>query len=281
MSANLIAETVTDSAAVTSAVTGTARSSDTLRIPLRRILRDFKDARSAELRSDGSLLVTDSESGNLYSFQVDSAAVTPDVLVPGLEVPDGLALVMDTYTAVVSRKSGEIILLDEQWIYMRSVTVPPWAPGASVFHPSDVTANEFGELFILDGRQRRIYHFDANGAFLQHFDLEGTDAPRRLIYYSESLFVTDPNSGQISVFSETGRKLAVIGTFPELTRVRIIQEAVWVLSGDVIHLFSLTGEHLANLKPDLPVGSLTDVAGNSRHVFLLTDRYLYFWRMEN
>ncbi len=252
---------------------------DTLLVPSRQLQWEFQDARSADFRSDGALFITDAGSGNLYTFRVDSATVTPDALVPGLEIPDGLAIVMDTYTAVVSRGSGDVILLDEDLTYMRSVSVPSWAPGASDFHPSDVTANEFGELFILDGGQRRVYHFNANGAFLQHLELGDLDTPGRLVYHSESLFISDPGSGKLIVLTDTGRKLAAIGTFPELSRVRIIDNVIWVLSGGVAHLFSMSGEHIGNLKPEGVAGPLYDVAGDSNRVFLLTGSSLYFWSL--
>jgi hypothetical protein len=264
----------------TAAVPDRVVASDTLLIPSRQLQWDFHDARSADLRADGTLFITDAGSGNLYTFRLDSATLVPHILVPGLEVPNGLALVMDTYTAVASSESGEIILLDEELTYMRTVTVPSWAPGASGFYPSDVAANEFGELFILDGVQRRIYQFNANGAYLQHFELGDMVAPVRLAYYSESLFITDSGSGKLRVLTDTGRELAVIGTFPGLSRVRIIDDVIWVLSDGIAHLFSMAGEHIGNLKPEGLSGPLVDVAGDSNRVFLLTDSSLYFWTLE-
>ncbi len=252
---------------------------DTLLIPSRELQWEFMDARSAELRTDGTLFITDAGSGNLYTFLVDSAAVTPDVLVPGMEEPDGLTLVMDTYTAVVSQASGEVTLLDEELTYMRSISVPSWVSGAASFQPADVASNEFGELFVLDAQQQRIYHFNANGAYLQHFELADMTSPERLIYYSESLFVADPGSGKLNVLTDAGRGLAAIGTFPELSRVRIIDGVIWVLSGRVVHLFTMSGEHIGNLKPEGFTEPLRDVAGDGNRVFLLTRSSLYFWNL--
>ena len=253
---------------------------DTLLLPSRESLWDFEDARSAELRSDGMLFITDAGTGNLYTFRLDTASVKPGQLVPGLRQPDGLTLVMDTYTAVSSRTAGEMTMLDEELIYMRDVEVPSWVPGADPFQPTDVTSNAFGELFILDGPARRIYQFNANGAYLQHFELPDLVSPDRLVYHSESLFITDPGSGKLHVLTDAGHSLATIGTFPELTRVRIMDGTIWILSGEVAHIFAMTGEHVGNLKPENPVGKLRDVAGDGNRVFLLTRSSLYFWNLK-
>ena len=280
----------TSSAAMTAATVTTAANnpsnnpsaqpSDTLLLPSVESLWDFEDARSAELRSDGTLFITDAGTGNLYTFLLDTASAMPDQLVPGLREPDGLTLVMDTYTAVASRTAGEVTLLDEELIYMRDVSVPSWVPVAGTFQPTDVASNAFGELFILDGPARRIYHFNANGAYLQHIELQELTSPERLVYHSESLFVTDPGSGNLHVLTEAGQELAVIGAFPQLSRVRILDGTIWILSGKVAHLFAMTGEHLGNLKPENPAGTLRDVAGDSNRVFLLTRGSLYFWDLK-
>jgi hypothetical protein len=253
------------------------QASDTLILPAVALGRDFEDIRSAVMGPDATLFVTDAGSGNLYTFMVDPDSVTPKVLVPGLEQPDGLSLVMDTYTAVVNGSARDVVLLDEQLAYMRTVTVPSWVAGSGSFHPSDVTSNEFGELFVLDSGERRIYHFNANGAYLQHFELSDMQLPGRLVYYSESLFIADTGSGIVHILTDSGRELASIGTFPELSRVRIIDDVIWVLSGSVIHLFAMTGEHIGNLKPENVSEPLRDVAGSGTRVFLLTRSSLYFW----
>ena len=275
-----ITSTTSTTSTTSATFTTSATTSDTLLLPSGEPLWEFEDARSAELRSDGTLFITDAGTGNLYTFLLDTAGVMPDQLVPGLRQPDGLTLVMDIYTAVASRTAGEVTLLDEDLIYMRDVSVPSWVPGAGTFQPTDVASNAFGELFILDGPARRIYHFNANGAYLQHFELQEMTSPDRLVYHSESLFITDPGSGKLHVLTETGQELAAIGTFPELSRVRVLDGTIWILSGEVAHLFAMTGEHLGNLRPENPAGTLCDVAGDSSRVFLLTRGSLYFWNLK-
>ncbi len=255
-----------------------AQPSDTLLLPYMEPLWDFDDARSAELRFDGTLFITDAGTGNLYTFLLDTATVKPGQLVPGLRNPDGLTLVMETYTAVASPTAGEVTLLDEELVYMRDVSVPSWVPGADTFQPGDITSNAFGELFILDGLAGRVYHFNANGAYLHHIELKDMISPARIVYYEESLFIADPGSGKLHVLSDSGHELATIGTFPELSRVRILDDTIWILSGGVAHIFAMTGEHIGNLKPEKPTGALRDVAGDGNQVFLLTHGSLYFWR---
>ncbi len=289
----------------------TAEAADTLRIPTIDVVSGLDDARSLVMRSDGELIITEAGTQRILSCRID-AGVEADIsteedisnetdiskekeisnetdtlmasekqrYVPDLDQPDGLSLVMDTYTAVVSAGSGHVHLLDEDLSYMRSVAVPSWALGDSEFRPNDVTSNEFGELFVLDSMARRVYHFNANGGYLQNFDLRDMERPERLSYYSESLFITDSAAGKIHILTDDGRSLATIGTFPSLARVRIIDDVIWVLSGEVVHLFSISGEHVGNLMTDLPSIHFMDAAGSDSRVFLLTSGSLYFWNLE-
>ena len=282
-----------------------AEPADTLCIPKVVLLTGFDDARSVALRTDGLLIISEAGSDRIVSYQVNLNAlgrksgsgdcdlntlqkqrdVRPDTLlqlveqifVPDLDKPDGLSLVMDTYTAVVSSGTGQVNLLDEHLEHMRTLAVPSWVLGDRIFRPTDVTGNEFGELFVLDSEEKRIYHFDANGAYLQHIELNTTIHPERFFYFGESLFIADKGSGKIHVITDNGRSLATIGTFPQLSRVTIIDGTIWVLSGDVIHLFSIAGEHLGNRMIQDSGDILRDVAGIDGRVFLLTSGSLYFW----
>ncbi len=294
-----------------------AEASDTLQIPAFDVVTGLDDARSLVLRSDGQLMLTEAGTDRLIIYQTDLfefenkkkelgalfqknadtdmgkedntrtgtardtlMATINQTYVPDLDQPDGLSLVMDTYAAVVSSGSGHVHLLDEDMGYMRSLVVPQWASGDRIFQPSDVTSNEFGELFVLDTRARRVYHFNANGGYLQYFELHDMHQPGRLVYHSESLFITDPGSGKIHVLTDNGRPLATIGTFPSLSRVRIIDGMIWVLSGEVVHLFTMAGEHAGNMRAGPSSQRIMDVTGFDNRVFLLTSGSLYFWTFE-
>ena len=294
-----------------------AEATDTLRIPAFDVVTGLDDARSLVLRSDGQLFLTEVGTDRIMIYRTDffgyenkikegesparknadadpdkknhaRMGTAPDSLitsievsyVPDLDQPDGLSLVMDTYVAVVSSGSGHVHLLDEDMGYMRSLAVPPWALGDRPFQPTDVTSNKFGELFVLDTAALRVYHFNANGGYLQYLELQDMHQPGRLVYHSESLFITDPESGKIHVLTDNGRPLATIGTFPSLSRVRIIDDMIWVISGEVVHLFTMAGGHVGNVMADPPSQRILDVTGSDNRVFLLTTGSLYFWTFE-
>ncbi len=267
-----------------------ARCADTLHIPASAIQSGLEDARSLVLRPDSLLIVSETGAGKISGFRVDVASAdTPESITMArvleesgdckIQEPDGLSWVADTRAAVICQGTGQVYLLDNALRCMRSLSVPPWVPGGHTFMASDVAGNEFGELFVLDGSAQRVYHFDANGAYLQHFILEDMADPTRMIYYDKSLFITDPAEGKVHAITDDGNNLANIGIFPELMRVRIIDGTIWVLSGQAIHLFSITGQHIGNLMPQGPGDAIRDVVGSGDRVFLLTGGSLYFWNL--
>ncbi len=270
-----------------------AAETDTLHIPAVEVVSGLDDARSLVQRTNGELIITEAGKDRVATFRVEandktSGETNLDTLmpaveqlyVPDLDEPDGLSLVVDTYAAIVSSGTGQVHLLDEHMDYMRSLLVPDWAPGGHSFHPGDVTSNEYGELFVLDAETHKIYHFNANGSYLQHFELHDMEQSGRFVYHNESLFVTDPGAGRVHVLTDNGRPLATIGTFPSLSRLRIIDDLIWVISGNVVHLFSMAGEHAGNVMPDPSIHEIRDVAGSDNQVFLLTSGSLYFWNLQ-
>ena len=265
-----------------------SHSFDTLRTNAIPVVSGLEDARSLVASPSGEFIITEAgagririctlEPGFLNAEKVEfSCSSTHYVTLPDAGRPDGLALVLDTFTGLTDGEHGTVKVLDDQYRTMRTLSVPSWVPGAGVFKPSDLTANEFGEIFVLDGSNRRLYHFNANGDYLQHFELSQTYRPNRLHYHNESLFISDPGSGNVIVLADSGRELARIGRFPNLERVIVRDDTIWVISGYVLHIFSITGTHLANKMPFRVDGIIRDLTWIENRMFLLTSGSLYFW----
>ena len=271
-------------------------AADTLHLKEVELIGGLQNAASMAYRGDGELIIAESGSDVISAYQIsfDQAdqsvsdgdeqteaeaaddAVSEEHTLPDLDKPESLSLILDTELLVVSSGSQQVHWLDYDFGYVRSLAVPSWALGEMIFSPSDVTTNEIGEVYVLDRRNRTVFHFNANGSYLQHFQLSDIEKPMRLVYFDESLFVTDQDSGSVIVMTDTGRELARIGTFPELERVRVEARRIWILSGSVLHLFDISGRHLGNWQIDNTGKKLQDIAVIEDRVFLLTSGSLYY-----
>lgn len=225
-------------------------------------------------------MVTIAEAGEVSMYRVLFEASEPEAVEqkPGRDLnrPESVAIVMDTYTVVVTAETGHVHLLDEEMEHVRSLSVPSWVTGSDLFQPVDAAANDIGEIFVLDHHAQRIYHFNANGSYLMHVDLSALQGPSAISYAAESLFVADREQGRVFVLTESGHELASIGTFPNLNRVRVYEELIWILSGSVVHLFDMYGEHTGNWEMEAADEPLQDIAVIDGQVFLLTSSSLYY-----
>ncbi|MDG5767173.1 hypothetical protein QA596_06835 [Balneolales bacterium ANBcel1] len=272
---------------------------DTVTLSVEMVGGPFDSAHTLTDGFDGDLLVSDANAGRIKRYRIPAGyrqsghecpGAGPEIgvdrgasagLVETIELsifdrPEAMANAAETFLAVVGSAERQVHLLDETMAYVRSLAVPAWAAGEAPFTPEDVTSNTIGELFVLDADNKRIYHFNANGSFLQYFPIDGLDRPSALMYADESLFIADKGGGRVHVITDGGHELAVIGTFPHLGRVRVIDRNIWVLSGGVIHRFNMSGEHLGNWAPDIAGKPLRDLAVIGGNLFLLTSGSLYF-----
>ncbi len=262
--------------------TGEVRSQviDTVMLRTVPLVEGLENAHSMVFRPDDELIITESDADRIAAFRVfvdeQEAAEPEDIFLPDLDRPQGLSLQAGINTVIISAGTAQVHLLDESMGYLQSLAVPNWVTGNGSFEPSDVTTNSIGEIYILDTNQKRIYHFNANGSYLQHIMVDEIERPTALVYAEESLFVSDSGSGRVYVLTENGHELATIGTFPDLSRVRVIDRRIWVISGRVIHEFNLYGEHLGNWALEHPGESIQDLAIIDDQLFLLTSGSLYF-----
>lgn len=263
-------------------------SLDTLRTEIEPVMSGLEDARSLLVSAAGELIIAETGAGRIRICALESDSLDAGtagvscmakeyVRLPDVNRPDGLALVLDTFTGITDGENAIVRLFDDQFRVLRTLSVPPWVPGTGLFKPSDLTANELGEIFVLDGPNKRVYHFNANGGYLQHVELNQTNRAKRLHYQDESLFIADQGSGNVFVLTDSGRELARIGRFPYLERVIVRDDTIWVISGSVLHLFSIAGSHRANYMPITVDGNIRDLAWIGNRMFLLTSGSLYFW----
>lgn len=278
---------------------------DTLTVRGELLIDGLEDARSLVFRPDDELVITEASADRIVSFRIvfgdadsekNAGAISKpdkndeteekiditrvndksDVYLPDLQQPGALSIVLDTYFAVISTGSNRVHMLDEEMSYIRSLQVPPWARPDGEFVPTDITSTEIGELFVLDSFQKIVYHFNANGSYLQNVYLGDLEHPTALMYAEESLFVSDSKAGKLVVLTDTGHELATIGTFPGLSRVRVINRMIWIISDEVIHLFDIYGDHVGNWRIDGVAENIRDIALIDNQIFILTTDSLYF-----
>ena len=88
--------------------------------------------------------------------------------------------------------------------------------GPALRHPSDLSINDKGEIFVLDGVNNRVVHYDAQGQYLNQFG-KGGDRPGEFNYplgltmdREGNLYIADTGNARVQVFSTEGHYLRQI-----------------------------------------------------------------------
>lgn len=249
---------------------------DTLGRPAIKIAEGFKDCSVLAVISSKELFFVESKNGILWYLNLsETNKPKQHSLFYGSNLPLGIALAGENRVAVITGDPGQWYLADLDFEPVRSLLVPGWARSDSGVKAGDVASNPVGEIFVLDEAGRRVHHFDANGVYLDFVDLQELYQPVALEYAEESLFVADAATGKVHVFTETGSELAIIGSFPDLKRVRVVDRQISILSGQVVHEFdifgSYTGSWTVSVVPDV-FGDLVPVSGGW---VIMTGKALY------
>lgn len=193
--------------------------------------------------------------------------------------PGAMVMVQERILALVDETGSKVLLFEVQTGQKHTLEVPAWAGTHSGLRPVDLAGNELGELFVLDGSSGYIHHFNANADYLQPVILDGVNRPTALEYAKESLFVSESDTERVHVFTERGWFLARIGRFPELHRIRVYDQHLWVISGKVLHVFDLSGQHLFNMRLSGVDEPVVDIRAQEHDLLLMTSSSLYYIRM--
>lgn len=76
--------------------------------------------------------------------------------------------------------------------------------------PMAVTASPEGKIFVADTGHSKIQSFSAKGQWIADFGQGKMASPSGLTYFDEKLYITDPNSKKIFVYSEDGEEFPVL-----------------------------------------------------------------------
>ena len=93
-------------------------------------------------------------------------------------------------------------------------------PTGTFYQPRDIALNSTGDIFVLDTRNQRVQHFNADGAFNSTFGF-ADDNPNDGSFFNafglhinatNFIFVADTGTNVVKVFSNGGSYLSTIGT---------------------------------------------------------------------
>ncbi|MCF6280982.1 MAG: NHL repeat-containing protein [Candidatus Polarisedimenticolaceae bacterium] len=119
--------------------------------------------------------------------------------------------------------------------------------GPELRHPSDVLVNSRGEIFVLDGVNNRVVHYDAQGQYLNQFGKGGSkpgefNNPLGMAMNRDgNLYVADTGNSRVQFFSSDGQYLHHIelphdgdGRKPDPTDVAIddVRNKLYVVDND-------------------------------------------------
>jgi hypothetical protein len=148
---------------------------------------------------------------SIYSY-VDSKAANAPVIK--IKQPEGVACKDKSLILVSDTANGRI----QPFTVKDDGTITP-GPGAEIKvpYPQHVRLNSKGDIFVLDGKQRKILRMNASGESKGNFELEGVPAPATwipknfAIGTNDTMYILDVFSSRVLVVSPEGKFQSQIG----------------------------------------------------------------------
>jgi hypothetical protein len=146
-----------------------------------------------------------------------SSAIYIDAKGGSLSLPEGVACGETANVVVADTGNGRLLKYTFQDGILKGGEE---LRAAEVPRPVRVHTNSAGDIFVLDGKQRRIVHLGPDGAFKGYVDPTGIPAPATVvpksfkIDASDNMYVLDIFGGRVLVLDPAGKYLRHID-FPE------------------------------------------------------------------
>ncbi len=213
-----------------------------------------------------------------------SASLYADVAGVGIKQPEGVACNDKSSFIVADAGNGRLLFSSFQDGTVkpgRAIKLP------ELSYPLLVKLNSQGDIFVLDGKKRRILRLGAEGAFKSYLDPAGVPSPAAVVPRSftidqnDNIYVLDIFSERVLVLDAEGKYQKLVGFpkeygfFSDITvdakgtmfLVDSTQATVWSASKDSPGFTVLT----KSLKEymDFPVNITTD----SRGLLFVTDQH--------
>ncbi len=164
----------------------------------------------------GSLIIADRQSGRVVQV-ADNGAVIRDAVVTGngpvnsARAPRMIRLDFGGSLFIADGVTGRVQTYDTQWRHGADITPPYAAIGVVEGSITGLALGAFGETYLVDGSNARLYRFDASGRFLSSFRGEeygwarlSRPAGAACAANDGSVFVCDPGLSRVVVFDNAG-----------------------------------------------------------------------------
>ncbi|MBI5868737.1 MAG: NHL repeat-containing protein [candidate division Zixibacteria bacterium] len=164
----------------------------------------------------GSLIIADRQSGRVIQIG-DNGAVIRDAVVTGnghvnsSRTPRVIRLDFGGSLYIADGVTGRVQTYDTQWRHGADITPPYAALGIVEGSITGLALGAFGETYLVDGSNARLYRFDASGRFLSSFGGEeygwarlSRPAGAACGANDGSVYVCDPGLSRVVVFDNAG-----------------------------------------------------------------------------
>lgn len=156
------------------------------------------------------LYITDAGSGIIYRYDLNKRILQP-LLTARLQRPTGIAWnPVNRLLYVVDTTANQVVVVNEGGVEQSSF-------GGQFNHPTDIWANDEGQLFVTDSLNASIKVFTAQGELLRQFGIRG-DAPGEFnkpkgvaTDSAGHIYVSDALLDAIQIFDREGNPLLVFG----------------------------------------------------------------------
>lgn len=138
-----------------------------------------------------------------YSIYADSKG-------DGMKGPEGVACGNKPLVVIADSGKGRLLKFTSQ---EGSLTGGEELKVPELIYPVRVQTNTRGEIFVLDGKQRRIVRLDPEGKFLAYLAPEGYQSPMELVPRSfkidgeDTIYILDVSAGRVLVLNAQGKYL--------------------------------------------------------------------------
>jgi hypothetical protein len=249
-----------------------------------RTIGSFEHATRIVVSTTGSLFIVDAARHSISSLDDINK---PQKLFGGYGWTSGS---FDTPTGITSDGiniyvadygNHRIQRFDRNLSYISSLSTRDTSDASSRFgYPLDVGLSEFGDLFILDGENKRVVMFDARGNFQRSFGTIVTGGgtlrePFKLLVGKNRIYVGEPD--RIRVFDYFGHYIQDIGQaiVSQLVGITLQEEKILAASKDSLWWFSSSGEKLESfsihhLISSEPIRDVQDICFGDMKLYILT-----------
>ncbi|MCL5025955.1 MAG: NHL repeat-containing protein, partial [Chloroflexi bacterium] len=186
---------------------------------------EFQEPFAVVVNSRGEVLVLDSISGDIQRFSGDGRFLGRLPNTAGLYRPRGMAIDQQDNLYIADTGGNRIVELGPGGQPLGTFGSQGTGPG-QFDQPTDVALDGDGNMWVADTMSQRLQALDSQGQYRGEGGIGKADTFNgpHVIFSRDAIFVTDPDAGQVLLFSRDGAlavRLAAPGDQPGELRVPV------------------------------------------------------------